>query len=145
MAKNSNQTEDELIAEAYASIQEGLFSRAKARVAGVTGAAKDAVQRGKGQVQKAAGKLASAAGATNVGAEIQAAGEKKVDAAQGSGDAAKKASITKSIIDGVIADLTKLGLDGDPEVVGNIKQELTAVFDLYLIPPFTPDAPAEDS
>tara|TARA_R110000772_G_scaffold899_4_gene3184 strand:+ start:454 stop:882 length:429 start_codon:yes stop_codon:yes gene_type:complete len=129
----------ELMAEAYEQIEEGLFSRAKARVAGVAGSAKDAIQRGRGQVQKVAGRVAAAAGATNVGAEIQDAGQAKVDAGQGGGDAAKKASITASIINGVIADLTKLGLDGDPEVVNNIKRELTAVFDLYLTPPFEAD------
>ena len=123
-------------------MMEGLFSRAKARAVGAAGSAKDAIQRGKGQVQKVAGKAASAVGADRLGAEIQDAGQAKVDAGQGSGDAAKKASITASIINGVIDDLTKLGLDGDPEVVANIKKELSAVFDLYLTPPFEADEPA---
>jgi len=138
-----NREDQKLMAEAYQSIEEGLFSRAKARVAGAAGAAKDAVQRGKGQVQKAAGKAASAVGAERLGAEVQAAGQEKIDSGQGSGDAAKKASISASIIKGVEDDLTKLGLDGDPEVVANIKKELTAIFDLYLEPPFDPDEPTE--
>lgn len=45
-------------------------------------------------------------------------------------------AFTASIIKGVEDDLTKLGLDGDPEVVANIKEELNAIFDLYLQPPF---------
>ena len=130
-----NSTKDE-IADAYELVNEGLLSRAKARAAGFAGAAKDAIQRGKGQVQKAAGKAASAVGAERLGAEVQAAGQEKIDTGQGGGEEAKKASITASIIKGVEADLTKLGLDGDPEVVANIKEELNAIFDLYLQPPF---------
>ena len=129
-----NSTKDE-ITDAYELVNEGLFSRAKARVVGVAGATKDAVQRGKGHVQKAAGKAASAVGAQRLGAEVQAAGQEKIDT-QGGGQEARKASITASIIKGVEADLEKLGLAGDPEVVGNIKKELNAIFDLYLQPPF---------
>ena len=129
--------------EAYGQIEEGLFSRAKARVAGVAGSAKDAIQRGKGQVQKAAGMVASAAGATKAGAEIQDAGQAKVDAGQGGGDAAKKKSITASIIKGVVDDLTKLGLEGQPDLVNKIQTALNSVFDEFLKPPFDADEPAE--
>ena len=126
-----NRKDLELMMEAYGQIEEGLFSRAKARVAGVAGAAKDAIQRGKGQVQKAAGQLATAAGATNAGAEIQAAGQGKIDAGQGSGVAAKQASIKASIIKGVIDDLEKLGLQGAEELKAEIQTELNILFDEY--------------
>ena len=43
-----NKKDLELMMEAYGQIEEGLFSRAKARVAGVAGTARDAVQRGAG-------------------------------------------------------------------------------------------------
>jgi len=124
-------TDSELIAEAYAAIQEGLFSRTKARVAGAAGAVKDAVQRGKGQVQKAAGQLATAAGATNAGAEIQAAGQEKIDDGQGSGMAEKQKSIKASIIQGVIDDLEKLGLQGAEPLKAEIQKELNELFDEY--------------
>ena len=111
---------------------EGLFTRSKARVAGAVGSAKGAVQTGKGIVRKVAG--------TAMGnSEMQAKGEQEIDAGQKAGDEAKKASITKSIIDGVVDDLAKLGLDGDPEVVDVIQKELNAIFDLYLVPPFPVD------
>ena len=126
----------ELMAEAYEQIEEGIFSRAKARVAGVAGSAKDAIQRGRGQVQKVAGRVAAAAGATKVGAEIQDAGQAKVNAGQGSGAEAKQASITASLIKGVIDDLTKLGLAGKPDVVEKIQTALQEVFTKLLTPPF---------
>ena len=113
-------------------MMEGLFTRSKARVAGAVGSAKGAVQTGKGIVRKVAG--------TAMGnSEMQAKGEQEIDAGQKAGDEAKKASITKSIIDGVVDDLAKLGLDGDPEVVDVIQKELNAIFDLYLVPPFPVD------
>ena len=124
-------------------MMEGLFSRAKARAEGAVGSAKDAIQRGKGQVQKAAGMVASAAGATKAGAEIQDAGQAKVDAGQGSGVAAKQASIKASIINGVVDDLTKLGLEGQPDLVNKIQTALNGVFDEFLKPPFDADEPAE--
>jgi hypothetical protein len=120
-----------MLSEAYTQVQEGLFSRAKARVAGVVGAGKDAIARGKGQVQKAAGQLATAAGATTAGAEIQAAGQGKIDAGQGSGVAEKQKSIKNSIVKGVIADLEKLGLQGAEELKAEIQMELNKIFDEY--------------
>lgn len=134
----------ELMAEAYEQIEEGIFSRAKARVAGVAGSAKDAIQRGRGQVQKVAGRVAAAAGAKKVGGEIRDAGQAKVNAGQGSGAAAKQASITASLIKGVIDDLTKLGLAGNPQVVEGIQTALQEVFTKLLEPPFADaDADAE--
>mgnify|MGYP003634901523 CR=1 FL=1 len=126
-------------------MMEGLFSRAKARVAGAAGTARDAAQRGAGQVQSAVGKAASSVGIKNVGADLQQSGKENIEGGQGGGDAAKKKSIQASIINGVVADLTKLGLDGDPAVVSNIKEELMAVFDLFLKPPFEADAPKSDT
>ena len=132
------------MAEAYEQIEEGIFSRAKARVAGVAGSAKDAIQRGRGQVQKVAGRVAAAAGATKVGADIQDAGQAKVDAGQGGGADAKIKSITASIMKGVLDDLTKLGLDGNPEVVGEIQTALEGALEKLLEPPFKADTADAD-
>ena len=120
----------ELMAEAYEQIEEGIFSRAKARVAGVRGAIGGAVERGKGQLQKAAGK------AFKGGEEFAKAGQARVDAGRGGGAKAKQASITASIMQGVIDDLTKLGLDGNADVVNEIKTALEEVLNKLLEPPF---------
>ena len=126
-----NKKDLELMMEAYGQIEEGLFSRAKARVAGVAGTAKDAVQRGAGQVQKGIGKAASAVGIKNVGADLQQSGDENIKGGQGGGDAAKKASIKASIIKGVIDDLEKLGLQGAEELKAEIQTELNILFDEY--------------
>jgi len=134
-----NKKDLELMMEAYGQIEEGLFSRAKARVAGVAGTARDAVQRGAGQVQKGIGTAASAVGIKNVGADLQQSGADNIKGGQGGGDAAKKKSITASIIKGVVDDLTKLGLEGQPDLVNKIQTALNGVFDEFLKPPFEAD------
>ena len=138
-----NRKDLELMMEAYGQIEEGLFSRAKARVAGVAGSARGAIQRGKGQLHKAAGSVVNAFGETEAGDRITARGDEMVDAGRKSGDNAKKESITKSIIAGVVDDLTKLGLEGQPDLVNKIQAALNSVFDEFLKPPFDADEPAE--
>ena len=134
----------ELMAEAYEQIEEGIFSRAKARVAGVRGSIGDAVERGKGQLQKAAGKTFTAIGAKG-GEEFAKAGQARVDAGQGSGAEAKIKSITASIMKGVLDDLTKLGLDGNPKVVGEIQTALEGALEKLLEPPFKADTADADA
>tara|TARA_R110000824_G_scaffold69177_2_gene178200 strand:+ start:26995 stop:27462 length:468 start_codon:yes stop_codon:yes gene_type:complete len=130
-----NRKDLELMMEAYGQIEEGFFSRAKARVAGVAGSAKGAIERGKGKAQQAVGRAASLVGATTAGDEMQAAGAARVVAGQGRGDAAKRDSIKKSIIAGVVDDLENLGLEGEGELVDNIEAALIKVFDEFLISP----------
>jgi hypothetical protein len=126
-----NKTDQEMLSEAYTQVQEGIFSRVGARGAGMLGAAKDAVQRGKGQVQKAAGRLASAAGAATAGAEIQAAGQAEIELGQGSGLAKKQESIKNSIIKGAINDIEKLGIEGTDELSNEVQKQLSKIFDEY--------------
>ena len=126
-----NKKDLELMMEAYGQIEEGLFSRAKARVAGVAGSARGAIQRGKGQLHKAAGSVVNALGETEAGDRITARGNEMVDAGRKSGLAAKQASIKASIIKGVIDDLEKLGLQGAEELKAEIQTELNILFDEY--------------
>ena len=126
-----NRKDLELMMEAYGQIEEGLFSRAKARVAGVAGSARGAIQRGKGQLHKAAGSVVNAFGETEAGDRITARGDEMVDAGRKSGVAAKQASIKASIIKGVIDDLEKLGLQGAEELKAEIQKELNIIFDEY--------------
>lgn len=125
----------ELMAEAYEQIEEGIFSRAKARVAGVRAGIGGAVERGKGQLQKAAGNAFTKLGAEG-GKDFANAGQARVEAGKQAGAKAKRESITASIMQGVIDDLTKLGLDGNADVVNEIKTALEDVLNKLLEPPF---------
>ena len=128
MTKN----DQDLIAEAYDKVNEGLFDRIKARTAQATGAIKGAGAMAKGVAQSAAGKAVGLAGAgiqqavdavyddapqknklVSGGKEIEAAGAKKVRAGKAGGQEAKFKSYITNSAKTIAKDLAELGMEVD--------------------------------
>ena len=123
-------TDQELLAEAYENIQEGLFDRLKARGAQALGVVKGAGQQLKGKAQQVAGSAVSKAGeyaakgveaiggqidpsANKValkGKELQQSGAKDQRAGARAGDEAKYKSYIANSVKTIVNDLAKLGM-----------------------------------
>lgn len=137
--------DQELLAEAYDNIQEGLFDRLKARGAQAVGAVKGAGQQLKGKAQQAAGAAVSKAGEyaakgveavggsidptqnklSQKGQELQKAGAKAQGAGARAGDEAKYKSYIANSVKTIANDLAKLGMPVTDEAT--FAQELQAV------------------
>lgn len=102
--------DQELLAEAYDQVNEGIFDRAKARVGQAAGAVRGLAAKGKGKLQQQAGKAVTALGAKSAGQEIQDAGQEKIDNAQ-TGNDAKIANYLNSITNTIVKDLKALNID----------------------------------
>lgn len=122
--------DQEMLAEAYEMVQEGLFDRLKARGSQAVGAVKGAGQQLAGKAQQAAGGVVSKAGdlaakgveavggtidpsknkLTQAGAGMQKAGAKQVGAGQRAGEEAKYKSYITNSAQTIANDLNKLGM-----------------------------------
>jgi ribosomal protein S20 len=148
MTKN----DQELMAEAYQQVQEGMFDRVKARASQLGGAVKGVKDRVKGAAKGAAGKAVSAAGtglqkAADVvwddapeenkliskGQEIQKAGAADTSAGKAGGQEAKFRSYIKNSANTIANDLSKLGMEVDDtealvdEIQSVVSKHLTQV------------------
>jgi len=134
MTKN----DQELMAEAYQQVQEGMFDRVKARASQLGGAVKGVKDRVKGAAKGAAGKAVSAAGKAaargveavggtidpeenkiaQAGAGLQQAGAADTSAGKAGGQEAKFRSYIKNSANTIANDLSKLGMEvGDTEAL----------------------------
>lgn len=117
--------DQELLAEAYSTVQEGFLDRVKAAGSGVVGSVVQGVgQKLAGKAQQVAGSAISQAGRaigsstlSNIGSEAKQSGQSKSDAGAKAGRIAKIESYKKSAtknIDSLMAeitnDLNKLGI-----------------------------------
>jgi len=146
--------DQDLLAEAYGAVNEGLFDRLKARKDQAVGAVKGVGDRVKGAAQTLGGKAVGAAGSalqagidkayTNPealgdnkllqkGAEMQKAGAKQTSAGKASGDEAKFKSYIANSAKTIANDLSKLGMEVDDEsallndIQSTISKHLTQV------------------
>ena len=133
--------DQDLLAEAYGAVNEGLFDRLKARKDQAVGAVKGVGDRVKGAAQTLGGKAVGAAGSalqagidkayTNPdalgdnkllqkGAEMQKAGAKQTAAGKASGEEAKFKSYIANSAKTLANDLSKLGMEvGDEAALIN--------------------------
>ncbi len=140
--------DQELLAEAYGAVNEGLFDRIKSRASQAAGAVKGVGDRVKGAAQGVAGKAASKAaelggqalgvdasqgGLAQAGAELQKAGAANTSAGKASGQEAKYKSYISNSAKTIANDLSKLGMEvGDEAALLNdiqaaISKHLTQV------------------
>jgi len=138
MTKN----DQELIAEAYQHVQEGIFDRIKSRASQLGGAVKGVGDRVKGAAKGVAGKAVSktaelggkALGVDASGGELAKKGAKmQKDAAKdtrkgkASGQEAKYASYIKNSANTIVKDLNKLGMEvTDPDALNQELQMLVS-------------------
>ena len=140
--------DQELLAEAYGAVNEGLFDRLKARGAQAAGAVKGVGGRVKGAAQSAAGGAlsraaelggqalgvdASQGGLAQKGAEMQKDGAANTSAGKASGDEAKYKSYIANSAKTIANDLSKMGMEvGDEaallnDIQATISKHLTQV------------------
>tara|TARA_R110000824_G_scaffold51220_1_gene143050 strand:- start:60 stop:707 length:648 start_codon:yes stop_codon:yes gene_type:complete len=142
-AKNDQQ----LLAEAYQQIEEGLWDRVKARTGQAVGWGKGVGGRVKGKAKDLAGGVAGAAGeqiAKGVeavggtidpeknklakwGKDVQKSGAADTSAGKAAGQDAKYASYIKNSANTIVNDLNKLGMEvADPDALNNELQKLVS-------------------
>jgi hypothetical protein len=140
--------DQDLLAEAYGAVNEGLFDRLKARKDQAVGAVKGVGSRVKGAAQSAAGGAlskaaelggkaldvdASQGGLAQKGAEMQKAGAANTSAGKASGEEAKYKSYIANSAKTIANDLSKMGMEvGDEaallnDIQATISKHLTQV------------------
>tara|TARA_R110000765_G_C18528810_1_gene559249 strand:+ start:32 stop:541 length:510 start_codon:yes stop_codon:yes gene_type:complete len=143
----SAKKDQQLLAEAYQQIEEGLWDRVKARTGQAVGAVKGVGSRVKGAAKEVAGKAvsktaelggkalgiegpAAEGGLAKKGADLQKAGAADTSAGKASGQEAKFRSYIKNSANTIANDLGKLGMEvDDPDALVN---ELQSVISKHL-------------
>ena len=140
--------DQELLAEAYGAVNEGLFDRLKSRASQAAGAVKGVGDRVKGAAQGVAGKAASKAaelggqalgvdasqgGLAQKGAEMQKDGAANKSRGERSGEEAKYKSYIANSAKTIANDLSKMGMEVSDEaallndIQATISKHLTQV------------------
>ena len=143
----SAKKDQQLLAEAYQQIEEGLWDRVKARTGQAVGAVKGVGGRVKGKAKDIAGKAVSAAGdvaargveavggtidpekniIAQAGKDLQKSGAADTSAGKAAGQEAKYASYIKNSANTIVNDLNKLGMEvADPDALNNEIQKLVS-------------------
>ena len=131
-AKNDQQ----LLAEAYQEIQEGILRRAASRVAGVAKKIKGLPGSAKGVGRMAAGKVGSGLGslvgsetAKTIGAEAQQSGREDLAAAKEKGSGGKAEHFKTSLLAEIKKDVESLGVAED---VNGFMADITDVLNKHI-------------